>query len=684
MSPAAGFVTSTKNSILARETAANATALKHRSAATSMPPAPILWPKRSLNDAAPSANIVLMNLIPRQYEHAVHLEQLLGDPADAQNLFSFRNSVAWDEQEEFPELALGRLHQLRLHHVYVPKYFGGQFDLCESFISFVRVVARRNMSVAVSYSTMVWMTLAWLGGTASQQRKIARAILQEGEFPCLAYSEEAHGADLLANETTAKREQNGCYRVHGEKRPINRATRSRWIVLLARTGSGAHRRNHSLFIFDKDHLDPCEFQHLPAIKTHGLRGCDISGIRFRDCLLPPDSIIGREGDGLELALKGFQITRTFCTGLSLGVGDSALRIVTEFVNSRRLYGSCVADLPHARDTLANAYLSLLIAECATIAAARGLHLFPEQSCTWSPIAKVQVARLVDFAMAQLASILGARSYVRQGHADGMFQKFLRDGAIIAMFDGSSIVCLDRLAAELPKLCRARNEQPTEDAVAALFDLRQSLPELAFERFTIVGRGQDVVMQSLPLLANKLASLSPDHDCDAAILRELNIKTCRMREAVAELQGNVQRSPTTPEARNSAARFGLAERYCALHSAICCLGFWLFNRSHLGGFIARGEWLAAALERQGDAIFRCGTLSQPLSESLCTRLFEQTQQSQMYSLIPWPLPKPGQREHGPECRLFESPTENRSTMDPRSSPHLTTTQNRTPRPCCTSA
>jgi alkylation response protein AidB-like acyl-CoA dehydrogenase len=625
-----------------------------------------------------------VNLIPGQYAKAVRLEQLLGDPGTAENLLSFSNAILWDEREEFPRPALERLHRVRLHHVYVPKSLGGQFESCESFISFVRVVARRNMSVAVSYSTMVWTMLAWLGGNPVQQRKIAGALLNDGEFPCLAYSEESHGSDLLANETSAHADENGRYELNGEKWPINRATRSQWVVLLARTSAGSHLRNHSLFIFDKGQLDPHKFEHLPRVKTHGLRGCDISGIRFHDCLLPIDSRIGREGDGLDLALKGFQITRTFCTGLSLGVGDSALRIVAQFVNHRRLYGSRAADLPHARDSLANAYLSLLIAECASIAAARSLHLFPAQSCTSSPIAKVQVARLVDFAMPQLAAILGARSYLRQGHAYGMFQKFLRDGAIIAMFDGSSIVCLDRLASELPKLCRPRSEDPTEDAVTALFDLRHPLPALAFEGFTILGRGEDVVVQSLPLLRKKVASLSPDKHCNISTLRELNIRVRRLQEAVTQLQVQVQSSLTAREEKGSAARFGMAERYCALHNAICCLGFWLLNRNHLGSFVARGEWLAAALGRQGETIFRCGTLSPRLTNSLCSEMFEQTDHAQMYSLIPWPLPKPGQHEQAPACALFELSAEDPSTAHPSSSTPFCATQNHTLQPFCTSS
>ena len=67
-------------------------------------------------------------------------------------------------------------------------------------------------------------------------------------------------------------------------------------------------------------------------------------------------------------------------------------------------------------------------------------------------------------------------------------------------------------------------------------------------------------------------------------------------------------------------------------------------------MARGEWLAAALARQGEAFFHCGAMNPELTDCLCQRLFEQTAQSQMYSLIPWPLAAPGQHEQAPDGRL----------------------------------
>ncbi len=599
-------------------------------------------------------------MIPAQYLAALALEQALGDPERADNLLSFRNAVALDEADAFPEAAVGFLHNLGLHRAYVPTSLGGSFHSSETFVALGRVLARRNMSVAVSYSTMLWTMLAWIGGSRAQQQRIAAWVLKSGEFPCLAYSEPDHGADLVSNQLAARTGERGGYRLTGEKWPINRATRSGFVVLLARTDAAAHLRNHSLFIVNKRDLDCSRYYHLPRVKTHGLQGCDISGIGFRECAMPPDALIGAQGHGLELALKGFQITRTFCNALSLGVGDSALRLVTDFALKRKLYGGTVWDLPHAREVLANAYLSQLIGECSSIVAARGLHLYPAHYSSWSSVAKVQVTHLVDHACQQLAGVLGARYYMREGHHEGMFQKILRDGAIVSVFDGSSIVCLDSLATLLPGMARKREQPEREADYAPLYDLRLPLPPLPFSQLDLFGRGRDTVTESLPCLIRQLRQLRASAATSGDTLKQLRHAALALQKDLAALMRDVRAHPPQRGERNSSAQIHRAERFCALHSAIACLGIWLFNRDRLGSFFARGSWLAAVLARRGEPHFRTGSLNAAHAESLAAQLLHQFDAHQMFSLLPWPLAAKDSVEVLPELDPDNLETEHDAT------------------------
>jgi alkylation response protein AidB-like acyl-CoA dehydrogenase len=578
-------------------------------------------------------------MIPVQYLEALALERALGDPSLPENTLSFRRAMALDEADAFPEAEISFLHMLGVPRVYVPQELGGLFSSAETFLALGRVLARRNMSVAVSYSTMLWSTLSWIGGNDEQKQRVADWVMRHGQFPCLAYSEAEHGADLSSNGLTAQRNDDGSYTLRGEKWPINRATRSGFLVLLARTDGGQHLRNHTLFIVNKNTLDSQRYYHLPRVKTHGLRGCDISGIGFRQCTIPAEARVGSEGHGLELALKGFQLTRTFCTALSLGVGDSVLRLVADFAASRQLYGAAVRTLPLTRDVLANAYVSQLLAECMAMVAARGLHLYPKQFSSWSSVSKVHVTHLVDFAGQQLSAILGARYYMREQHGEGMFQKFMRDGAIVSVFDGSSHVCLDSLATLLPAMVRRRQKSQPADA-AALYDLHHQLDAMPFDQLDLFGRGGDAVLDSLPGLVEQLAAVQPDEQRSPALLASLRALTAQLQQELAALDAAILDEPQRPGERNSARRFDFAQRYCAVHGATSALGLWLYNRSALGAFFGGGAWLEAILVRGGASEFRSNQLSPQLAETLQRQLDHQHQHQHMFSLLPWPLASGG--------------------------------------------
>ena len=587
-----------------------------------------------------------------QYRAMERLERLLGDPAVPGNTVSFQKAMTLDEAEQFPEAAVSLLHGHDLHRHYVPLGLGGRFDQCEEFVALGRVLARRDMNLAASYSTMLWTMLAWIGGNPNQQRRIADLVLHSAAFPCLAYSEQGHGADLAANGLSATL-HDGFYTLAGEKWPINRATRSDLLVLLARTRPDDAVRSQSLFILDKRRLDPASYYHLPRVKTHGLRGCDISGIGLRGCAVEMESRIGDEGAGIELALKGFQVTRTFCASLSLGCGDTMLRGVTDFLASRTLYGGVAIDIPHTREVLANSYLSLLMAEAAAIIGARGLHLFPEQFSTWSTVVKVQVARLVDHAAAALTELLGARSYMREQHQDGIFQKMLRDNAIVAIFDGSSVTCLDALASQLPLLARTRARNPDLDW-ATLYDLRAALTPFQPDRMAIFGRGRDAVTASLPHLLVRLQALRPDADCPEERLSGLREAAGSVAARLQRLEDAATSGGSAPGKRMAAARFALAEDYCALHTAIASLGLWLYNRQHLGSFFAGGAWLLAGLRRFAAARFATGDLDPELCESLMRQLLQQQRSAGWFSLLPLRLAEPGAAELAPSRRMPEPP------------------------------
>jgi hypothetical protein len=360
------------------------------------------------------------------------------------------------------------------------------------------------------------------------------------------------------------------------------------MTLFARTRAEGGPRGFSVLFADKGQLDSAGFHHLPKVKTVGLRGSDLSGICFDRCVAPAASRIGPEGSGFELALKALQMTRILCTGLSLGAGDTALRLTLDFALTRRLYGGRLFDLPHARSTLSGAFIDLLICDCVAISAARALHACPGQASVWSAVAKYFVPATVEAVMRDLSVVLGARFFLRDGHPWNMFQKMVRDGSIVSVFEGSSMVQLQALGLQLEQLTTAPAgpESDLSHRLDTVFSLRMPLPPFDPERLDFFSREGDDAVTGIPFLSDQLRSAKAS-DALLISVQRVSAEHRRLTADVRQAHG---------ESGRSVRLLQLAKRFAHLHAAACCSHFWLHNRDVLGEFFAREEWLSSCLNR----------------------------------------------------------------------------------------
>jgi alkylation response protein AidB-like acyl-CoA dehydrogenase len=602
----------------------------------------------------------------KQYQLAEQLEQALGDPNLPESLMSFQRTAELDETEEFPSGEIAWLYNWGLQHYYIPTDCGGKFTSFEEFVAFVRVLARRDLNISIAFTTLFWSFLTWMAGSDDQKEKLSGLMRDRHIAMCLSYSEREHGSDLVGGGVTATKVAGG-YRLNGEKWPINRATISNITYVLARTDPEGGNRGLSLFMVDKSELDEREYYNLPKIKTHGIRAADMSGIGFSDCFISDASLIGQEGQGLELALKGFQITRALCAAFSQGAADSAMRTTLNFAINRRLYGKTVIDMPHARRTLTNSFLDMLICDCVNIGAARGFHIAPAQFSVWSAVDKYFVPVTLEQVMKDTSVVLGSRFYMRDEHDSGVFQKMLRDSAIISMFDGSSVVNLHALILQRQQMAKARaRRQPKKlEAIQARlvqsFSLDQPLPAFEPRKLDLFSRGADDVMQGLESTLALLAALqlevsdaassethsaaNLDTNLDPAILSQvLELGQVILEEIDAQDQLLAQSSFEHGHDQ-SFESFELAKQYCRLHAAITCILMWVHNRpgqppanetAGLGEFFCKGEWLVLSLHRLLSPFRRLAAPLEAYHENVAQALLQLHQEDKMFSIVPFQL------------------------------------------------
>lgn len=516
---------------------------------------------------------------------------MLGNPDEAA-----REAAALDAAEEFPAANCATLDSFGMPAYYVPAKFGGKLDDHEFLLRLLRTIARRDVSASVAHGkTYLGAAPVWIAGSPGQAADVADAVLAGGPVGW-ALSEPEHGADLLRGSCTATARAGG-YRLDGVKWPINNATRAGLITVLARTDERGGPRGHSLFLFDKSEAPRDKWRNLPKTLTHGIRGIDISGIEFSGAELPVSARIGAEGTGVETVLRALQLTRTMCAALSLGAGEHALRIAASFAATRIIQRRPLIERPYPAAILAQSAAQLAAAEAATLVGSRSIHGLTAEMSVVSAVVKALAPTLIDSMLAELAELLGARSFLTDVCEHGAFQKLRRDHQVVSIFDGSTPVNRAALIQQFPRLVRGFAEHVVDsDGLRAAVAAGSPARELDHSALTLLSRRGCSLVQSLPELAASIDAPSAPSG-----LAEHARTLCALTELVHSLMAHM-----LPRAKPPMAAYELAAAYELCYAGAACLHLWVAGQDghegggHRGGG-HRGEplwedglWVRAAL------------------------------------------------------------------------------------------
>lgn len=165
-----------------------------------------------------------------------------------------------------------------------------------------------------------------------------------------ALTEPRAGSDALALQTSARRDGEG-WVVTGVKHLITGAPFAELAQVLARV-EGAGRRELIAFLVP---LDAPGVERGPVQQT--LMADGQTGIlRFRDVRLPAGAMVGREGEGLPLALLWINWARTRRGGMCSGLAWHCLERSVRYAHARHAFGVPIEGLGPVAAMLSDMYM----------------------------------------------------------------------------------------------------------------------------------------------------------------------------------------------------------------------------------------------------------------------------------------------------------------------------------------
>ncbi|MGI0071909.1 MAG: acyl-CoA dehydrogenase family protein [Thermoplasmata archaeon] len=241
-----------------------------------------------------------------------------------------------DREGRIPAEVLGAMAELGLLAMPVPTEYGGMGASAVLTEIAAEEIGRGDFSMATAVFFLLeagWGYLLSRHGTEEAKREVLPPVCRGEAFLGIATTEPTGGSDLANLRTTVHRDGNE-FVLRGEKAFVSGVEEAKRLggghVTLAKAPDGGFS-----FLYVPTRSSGLTTQ---KFENMGRMGISTGGMTYQDVRLPARYLVGREGKGLECAMEGFTVARTFVSAACIGAAERALETGMAYIRERMAFG----------------------------------------------------------------------------------------------------------------------------------------------------------------------------------------------------------------------------------------------------------------------------------------------------------------------------------------------------------
>ncbi len=337
----------------------------------------------------------------------------------------------WDRRESVDRGIVARLGEMGFLGLTLPEEYGGvggdHLTYCLAMEELGRADSALRGIVSVSNGLVGKSILA--RGTEEQKQRWLPGIASGELLGCFGLTEPGHGSDAANLRARAVRDGDD-YVIDGSKVFITNGTWADVCLVFARTG-GEGPRGISAFLVP---TDTPGFEAREITGKLGLRGQATAELSLSGVRVPPDALLGEEGEGFKIAMATLDKGRMSVAAGCVGIVQGCLEETVAYAKERTQFGRPLATFQLVQDMIAEMSVD---ADAARLLCWRTADLIDRGEPFGLAASK---AKLFASEAAVKASNLAIQAFGGYGYVDDYpVQKYMRDARVMTLYEGTSQV-----------------------------------------------------------------------------------------------------------------------------------------------------------------------------------------------------------------------------------------------------
>lgn len=338
-----------------------------------------------------------------------------------------------DEKSHFSTDLTGKMFDMGLLRINLPKVYGGMGLDTISYIIAVEELARVDSSQAATVAAHNSLGIApiFTYGTEEQKQRFLPKLTSGKKLWAFGLTEQNAGSDSNNTETIAAL-NNGNWIINGEKIYITNVSSvmSGGITVQVVTGDrGQGRKELSVILVERD---------TPGFNAETIeekmmwRGADTGKVQLRDVKVPSENLLGERGKGSKIMLATLDGGRLSIAAMGLGLAQGAFDMAMKYASERIQFGKPIRNFQVNSFKLADMATKIELARNLLYKAC-WLKDHKQPFGKEAAMAKLYTSEIAREIVNESMQIHGAHGLMK-GHP---IERFYRDQRILEMGEGTS-------------------------------------------------------------------------------------------------------------------------------------------------------------------------------------------------------------------------------------------------------